>query len=262
MRVRFRRRSEASPADDERPAAVFAGILDGRRLWVAIESASPAPSDRIGLRDPETGRLLDVPDDDPGDQPGYLSARLDLAALPEPPPAVLEVVVESSGGLTPVATPPLPRHRPAPTPDGRTRFLLARGDDHSLRVRSERVVPAATLTSVRSEPDPSGGEQVALCLSGPGARLRLVTDDDTELASWPLTGDVVALGEDDLVALASTAPQVARLLLDDLPVRRADNDLDDPARAVPLPALGRLRLRWSGLGLLQARLLEDPETAR
>ena len=49
-----------------------------------------------------------------------------------------------------------------------------------------------------------------------------------------------------------------------LPVRRRDNDLAEPGRGAPLPALvdekdrERLRLRWSPSALLVARVL-DPE---
>jgi hypothetical protein len=67
-------------------------------------------------------------------------------------------------------------------------------------------------------------------------------------------------------ALAGAADQMTRVTAGGRPVRRRDNDLTDPGRAVPLPELYavepgledrvRLRLRWSGDGMLMARILD------
>ncbi|WP_134767251.1 hypothetical protein [Nocardioides sp. 1609] len=272
--MKFRRRSEAPEpaatplaapdapaAPGDRVPAAFAGVLDGRRLWVAVEDGPDVAPGTFGLREAATGDVVAPPDDDAGDHPGYLAARLDLTALPDGPGTYDVVLLPAgSGGPRPLWTPPLPARRTPPAPDGRSRFVLARADDGTLRVRREPVPAAARLDVVRVGGE--SGADVVLRLSGPagpGAALRLVTDDEVELATWPVRDGTVVLDPDASEALRGVAPQVARLLLDDLPVRRRDHDLADPARAVPLPEVGRLRLRWSPPGLLQARVLDEQQ---
>ncbi|WP_137293311.1 hypothetical protein [Nocardioides dongxiaopingii] len=248
----------APAAPTDRLAAAFAGVLDGRRLWVAVEHGPDVVAGTFGLRDVATGDVVAPPDDDAGDQPGHLAARLDLTALPDGPgPHDVVLLPAGAGGARPLWTPPLGAHRSPLAPDGRSRFALARADDGTLRVRREPVPAAAWLDLVRVGGE--GAADVVLRLSGPGATLRLVADDDVELATWPVRDGTAVLAADALAALDGVAPQVARLLLDDLPVRRHDHDLADPARAVPLPEIGRLRLRWSPPGLLQARVLDEQQ---
>ncbi len=251
--MRFRRHADEGQPADTRPEAVFAGVLDGRRLWVAV----PARSGRLALRDPASGDVVEPPDDGgPGDdQPGYLSARLVLDGLGELDEATHEVVVlpGDGGAPLPVRTPPLPA-RPVPAaPGGASRLVVLRGDDDTLRVRREPLAPAATAERFRVD-----GAAVVVTMAGSGGTaLRLVDDDDVELGAWPLAADRTATVSVD--GLGSADPQLARVLLDDRPVRRRAHDLPDPGRAAPLPQVGRLRLRWSGRGLLQARLLDHDE---
>ena len=262
--MRFLRRAdEATPEEAPTPVdapppgrvvATFAGVLDGRRLWVSVDERPGT----LGLRDIATGDVLALPDDAADDQPGHLAARLDLASLPHPvagTPTTYDVVLVPLGGAKPrpLWTPPLPGHRPPPTPDGLARLSLERGDDGSLRVRHELLPVAAELVAISA-----GSDAVTLHLSTSGTALRLLGEGGVELASWPAEHDVVTLSA---AGLDPVAPQVARLALDDLPVRRRGNDLAEPGRAVPLPQLydgdsdrARLRLRWSAQGLLQARV--------
>ncbi len=92
-----------------------------------------------------------------------------------------------------------------------------------------------------------------------GGDLALVGEDDAIVATF---------GDGVLTADALGEPQLASVTAGGLPVRRRGNDIVDPGRAVPLPELYavepgledrvRLRLRWSGDGMLMARIL-DPE---
>ena len=74
--MRFRRHAAQATPDGTPVGCVFAGVLDGRRLWLAVD-ALPG---RLALRDPD-GEVVDLPSEGGDEQPGYLSTRLDLAAL-------------------------------------------------------------------------------------------------------------------------------------------------------------------------------------
>lgn len=269
--MRFRRRDadvDAASVEDDAPAidapppgapvAAFAGVLDGRRLWVAVD-ARPGS---IGLRDPASGDVVGLPDDAADDQPAYLSARLDLAGLPDAD-AVYDVVLVPTGGgrARPVWTPPLPERRSPLAADGRTRHVLVRGDDGALRLRRETAKPAADLVGVTSD-----RTSVTLRLAGAESPLALVVEGEV-VASWD--GEVadgvltVTLGPD---ALDGLEPATARAAVGEgrLGVRRVGDDLLDPARAALLPPLyardgeaQRMRLRWSPQGFLQARIFAE-----
>jgi hypothetical protein len=237
--------------------AAFAGVLDGRSLWLAIE-ARPGS---LALRDAASGDVIALPGDAPDDQPAYRSTRVDLAGLtPGRSPAgrsetAYDVVLVPSGGRSPkpVWTPPLV---PTVTPvvDG-ARWELRRTDQGHLRLVEVTVPPAAELTGIGTVGD---GIRVT---ADPGGRVALLGESGEEVASFP--DGVITAG-----ALAGAAPQLSRVTAGGLPVRRRGNDLTDPGRAVPLPELYaadpglqdrvRLRLRWSGDGLLTARII-DPE---
>lgn len=152
--MRFRRRAEEDSAPVE---AVFAGVLDGRRLWVAV----PARPGRLALRPSGGGDPLDLPADAP-EQPGFLSARIDLASLP---PASYDVVVAGPDGVAPASTPPLP-------PQGRRRHRLHRTDDGRLVLRTHDVEPALELVSATAGPD-----GISVEVEGPEGRATLTADD-------------------------------------------------------------------------------------
>lgn len=272
--MRFRRRdAEVAPVDDEQapppdapppgaPVAAFAGVLDGRRLWVAVDSRPGS----IGLRDVESGDVVALPDDAADDQPAYLAARLDLGGLADAD-AVYEVVVVPLGGgrAQPVWTPPLPLRRAPLAPDGRTRYVLLRGDAGLLRLGRERAKPAALLMGVSS-----GRTSIELRIADGSGPLAFVVDGEV-VASWPgeMTGDLLTVSIEP-GGLEGVAPALARVTVGDdrLGVRRRHDDLLDPLKAALLPPLyaedsdaQRMRLRWSPQGFLQAKVFTEAADA-
>jgi hypothetical protein len=261
--VKFARRHPAEAADvpaDQPPApptpprgapvAAFAGVLDGRSLWLAVD-ARPGS---LALRESGSGDVIALSGDLPEDQPAFRSTRVDLAGLPvAADEAAYDVVVVPSSGRSPkpVWTPPLPPATAAVV-DG-TRWELRRSDEGMLRLVRAVVPPAAELTGVATE-----GDDIRVTTT-PGGELALVGEDDGVVATY---ADGLLTAE----PLTGVAAQLTRVTAGGLPVRRRDNDLTDPGRAVPLPELYaaepgheddvRLRLRWSGDGLLMARILE------
>lgn len=222
-------------------------MLDGRSLWLAVD-ARPGS---LALRESGSGDVIALAGDLPEDQPAYRSTRVDLAGLPVADgEAAYDVVVVPSSGRSPkpVWTPPLPAASSAVV-DG-TRWEVRRSEEGHLRLARMAVPPAAELTAIGTADD------AIRVTTEPGGELALVGEDDAVLATY----------QDGLLTagpLAGATPQLARVTAGGLPIRRRDNDLTDPGRAVPLPELYagdqvRLRLRWSGDGLLMARIL-DPE---
>ena len=129
------------------PTAAFAGILDGRFLWVAVDAAPGS----LALRE-ASGQVLPLPTDVTEDQPAYLSARIDLDGLPGTGTYDVVLVPEGGGAATPVMAEPLVGDKPQPAADGRTQHALQRGDDGALQVRRTTLPEAATLTAVTVEP--------------------------------------------------------------------------------------------------------------
>jgi hypothetical protein len=224
-------------------------VLDGRSLWLAVD-ARPGS---LGLRETRSGDVIALSGDLPEDQPAYRSTRVDLATLPAAGEAAYDVVVVPSGGRSakPVWTPPLPAAT-APVIDG-SRWELRRSDEGNLRLTRVAVPPAAELTGIATE----------------GAGIRVTTKPDGELALVGEDDSIVATYADSVLtadALTAASPQMTRVTTGGQPIRRRHNDLTDPGRAVPLPELYavepghedhvRLRLRWSGEGLLMARILD------
>jgi hypothetical protein len=231
------------------PVAAFAGVLDGRSLWLAID-ARPGS---LALRDAASGDVIALAGEHSDDQPAFRSTRLDLSELPAVTDAAYDVVLVPSSGRSPkpVWTMPLPR-AVAPVVDG-ARWELRRSDEGTLRLVHAAVSDAAELTGIATV-----GDGIRLTID-PGGDLALLGEDD----------EIVATFSDGVLTADSLgSPQLARVTAGGLPVRRRGNDIVDPGRAVPLPELYavepgfedrvRLRLRWSGDGLLMARIL-DPE---
>ena len=134
------------------PRAVYARILDGEHLWIAV----PADAGRPALWDPATQTVIDAPNNLPADHvehdPAYVSVRWRLTdVVPEEDKATLLTVVVPAAGGRPR---PLRRPRPAPppsslrtptTPDGRWQFALNDAKDGVLCVRRERVAMVRLL---------------------------------------------------------------------------------------------------------------------
>ena len=133
------KRSRSAPPTPPRgaPVAAFAGVLDGRSLWLAID-ARPGS---LALRDAASGDVIALAGQQADDQPAYRGARLDLGELRAGTEAAYDVVVVPSSGRSPkpVWTHPLPP-TVAPVVDG-ARWDLRRGDDGTLRL-VRAAVPA------------------------------------------------------------------------------------------------------------------------
>ena len=272
MKFARRRPAEGLDAADARPppptpprgapVAAFAGILDGQRLWVAVDDAPGS----LALRDTGSGDVIapenEVPADD---QPGYRAARVDLAQLPGDTDASYDVVLVPARNTTPrqVWSGPLTAPLPRPAEDGHTQWRLGRTDEGLLQVHRGAVEVAAELRTVEVSDD-----GLRLTITGVGSTLALLADDEPVL-TLPLAadGDLLTVTI-DAASLPDPADQPAQVVIGEpgawLPVRRRANDLAEPGRGAPLPALvdeddtERLRLRWSPRALLLARVL-DPE---
>ena len=255
MRIALRRPARGS----EGPVAAFAGILDGQRLWLAIEDRPGS----LALRDTASGDVIGPENEVPDDQPGYRSARVDLGELPGDAEATYDVVLVPSGGRTPtpVWSEPLAGPRPRPAEDGRTQFWLSRTDEGALQVRRGAVDEAAVLRDVEVTDD-----GLLLTVAGTGDTLALLADG-APVVTFPTsaTGPDAVTATIDAASLPAADKRATQVAIGEpgawLPVRRRANDLAEPGRGAPLPQIqdghgrDRLRLRWSSEALLVARLL-------
>ncbi|MGA8845397.1 MAG: hypothetical protein WB471_02145 [Nocardioides sp.] len=258
--MRFALRRGTSARDPERLTAVFAGILDGRYLWLGV----PARPGRLALRRSETDEIVDhLPLEEVTDQPSYLGARLDLAEL-DGHEARFDVVLvppsDGAGDQEPVeiGIPTLAPTPARPSLDGRTLHALARTPSGALLLQTTVVPAAAGLLAVRKLP-----EAVELTLLDAGPELAILSDDDGVLASWPVDArGVVTITRESIVGLEPiTRPAMTGGSGAWRPVRRRANDLLDPRSAALLPQIDHpdadqplLRLPWSRDALLLVRI--------
>ena len=270
MRLRSDPEDETPPSRG--PVAAYAGVLDGRHLWLAIH-ATPGS---LFLRDVETGDLLPL-QADPTEHPDYVSVRVDLTALAPGGvgPAAYDVVLKSSRLMParPVWGPP-PSDGPMRVPpalDGVTQFAVDRTDDGHLRVLRQTIPAAAELVAIERRE-----QSVHLTMRPPGAvepgtHLLLLDPEDGVLGTLPVTGHdgllEALVGVDDLPAgwfgvlrFALGAPESW------VRIRRRHSDLADPNHAVLLPELydddpdlPRARFRWSPDSLLALRVIDPDE---
>jgi hypothetical protein len=260
------------------PRAVYARVLDGERLWLALDAGVGEPA----LRRPDSGEILRPDDDLPSGQadhePGFRSVRwLLTTVVPEADGAELEVVVLPDGGgspqrlLGPGGHPESPS-RADTTPDGRWRFVLDADPGLVLRVRRLAVPPAARLLSVSAA---HGAVTLECEVSGHDRPDLLLVDNDGQVAARLETtpterGFVRTLGDADL-----PAPGGYRVALgtpdDFVPVFRWHTDLHipDPTNVL-LPMLtdedgdrvtARLRFAPGGALRLQRVDLETTDDA-
>ena len=140
----------APDSPGNRPQAAFAGVLDGRHLWLAVD-ATPGT---LALRTTgDQGQVVPLASDLAEDDPRYRSVRSDLSTLPGPGAARYEVVITAPGGkVHRVWTPPLARNEPVRTPaaDG-VQWQVARSADGTLelapRAGTRRRACCSTSTS-------------------------------------------------------------------------------------------------------------------
>lgn len=257
MRILSRARStgtgEAVAGDSpgSGPRAVYARILDGDSLWLAVEEATGP----LAIRDRATGRVTPLGSDLP-DHPGLISVRTDLAAQAGSGEtgAVFDVVTLARRGAKQVwiatQTPDDPITTP-PSRDDRWHFTIRRSDDGFLRIRRDPLVPTALVSSVAAAVGGSG-LTIQLRLSRAPSGLPRLALVDTENRSHPLAtvelhdtgegaGSRLWTGELTLADVPSE-PGVATLLAvvvgDEVwPVLRDHNDLRSPGRSVVLPGL-------------------------
>lgn len=179
------------------PEAVYARVLDGEHLWVAIDATAGRPA----LRDPRSGELVEpatLPDEDPA----YASARWRLDdVLPLTEDAGLQLVALDASAkptqLRPGPPPPGGGLRVPPTPDGHWRFLVEPDERGLLRVRRSRAAHVARLMEIAGD-----GYTARLVCSPPAPglepRLHFVTKDEIVAHSVP-----AELVGDDLVAVVT-----------------------------------------------------------
>jgi hypothetical protein len=258
---------EAAPPPDaqgSRPRAVFAGVLDGRHLWLAVE-ATPGTLSLRELGDGQPGQVIALSSDLVEDDPHFRSVRADLADLPGPAESRYEVVMTSPGDrVERVWTPALAPQEPLTTPpaDG-VQWQVGRSADGTLELTRTPAEPGAVLVGIEADLD-DADETVTLHIAGAGPddELRLVDDKDgAVLVTRPLThADGVAtatLRPDDVpdrVGLFTTVH------VGELPVRRRANELARPDTAVLLPQHQSddgqsmaLVYRWLPDGVLRVR---------
>jgi len=153
--------------------ALYARILDGRHLWLAVVAEAGRPA----LWDEQAGREVEAVDDltrhadhsEHGE--GCVSVRWRLEeALPEREGAELLVVTMADDGPTPARHPARAGGdslRIPPTPERKWRFALPASDDGLLRVRRTRAADVAVLEEIHH--------------AGAGARLVCSTAQDGDV---------------------------------------------------------------------------------
>lgn len=231
-----------SPVPLAGPQAVYARVLDGDSLWLAVTGVS----EPVGLRSEGTGKVFQPENDAPPDDE-FASLRWHLpTALPGDDAAVFEIVT-ADGTL--VRGRPLTDQSPMCTPssrDGRWQFAVRRRQGGALVLRRDLGEHSAELLRVRLTDD----DAVVFTLADPGmgaVRLCLVDDEGAVAAQLPVTRDGTRLtgtvrahdipagpGAQWLLALGSDTGSV--------PVLRHRNDNVMPGRSTVLPLL------WTGEG--------------
>jgi len=224
------------PAPIAGPQAVYARVLDGDSLWLAVTETT----DPVGVRREGTDEVV-VPVSDAPPDDEVISLRWHLpSVLPGDDPAVFEVVTATG---TPVRSHPLPDQAPMRTPpsrNGRWQFAVRRREGGALVVRRDAREPAAEVVAVHLT-----DAGVTFTLTDPGLsapRLRLVDAAGKVVSELPMTrsedGLTATVGADDvpdqqgphwLLALGNDAESV--------PVLRRRNDNATPGRSTVLPLL-------------------------
>lgn len=282
----LRRPVEAPPGADDaptvpqpprgRPVVAFAGILDGRSLWLAIHAAPGSLALRATGTGDGPGDVVALASDVPDDDPAFRSVRVDLAQLPGgAEPASYDVVLVPAGGGSPkpVWSHPLPTGSLVRTPlsaDGGHAWSLERGEDGGLRaVRSPQPATVALRAVAQA------GDAITLAIDPlpgdlpdhHGPDLRLVDKEGALVHTLPLT-----VGDDGLLHARLTLADLPsgdeswpRVMVDEVPVRRRHDDLAKAQVSTMLPQLfgedpetPELRLRWTPEGTLGLRIAARP----
>lgn len=244
--------------------SVYANILDGATLWLALD----ATEGTLELRHHGSGKVHELASDLTELEDGRLSFRADLHSVVADQCATYDVELAPPGGgrPRPVDTPKLPTLPTIPPPvgDGRTQINLVRGSGGRLQVRVSRIPESAELRSLSPVP---GGVEVILTEVPEGAGLLLRSDEGEVRARYPLTvADGVGRAVVTVDRLPTSGPVYSKWVVGDdehfLMIRRRANGLRDPNEGVLLPELfwetsdvPIARFRWSPAGLLAMRLI-------
>lgn len=227
--------------------AVYARVLDGEHLWVAVAAGAGRPA----LQDAASGGLMTA-EPLPAEDPAYTAARwrlTDLLPATEDAEALLVAVKENGAKpslLRPPPPPPASSLRTPPTPDGRWRFLVVVDDDGFLRVRRTRAAHVARLLEITA--DATG---VHLRLSPPEAgcepTLHFVRKDGRVAHSVPAQAD-----GDEVTATVRAG---------DVPVEHAGYRVAIGAAADPLTVVRRTNdLTVAEASAVLLPFILDPET--
>lgn len=258
MRLTPRRRAEGD-APSRGPVAAYAGILDGRHLWLTLESGEAPALHGAGQVIPldEVTDLLAV-------LPGGASDPSDFDVLADGKPV----------WARPFADDPT---RVPVSPDGVTQLTLDRDETGCLHVNRRPVAPTALVDAIELRDRDAHLTLLPPADLEPGTHLVLLDADDEVLDQLPVTahdGRVEALlGVSDLPAGHFGVVRLALGTEDSwVRIRRRRSDLSDPHRAVLLPELHdpasdpeaeedapRARFRWNPDSHLVLRVLDPDE---
>lgn len=282
MKLSLRRAADAPESADDtpppapapprgRPVVAYAAV-DGRTLWLAV----PAGPGSLGLRDAE-GAVVQLPSTVADEQPGYLSARVDLDELLTPGAGTATgttsydaVLVSGSGNAKALWAHPLPARtdtRPQAFDDDHL-WDLARLDDGTLRVTRTLRPAGVWLRSVRLD-----GDSVIVTtdpVEQAEPELRLVEPEGAVVLTRPMT-----TGDDGLLHASLSVADLPpgdeawpRVHVGDLPVWRRHDDLVRAEFATVLPLLfgedldtPAVRFRFAPDGMLALRLAPRSQAA-
>lgn len=247
QRLVSRRRRSSSDG----PQAVYARVLDGEHVWLAVTRA-----DELLARGPD-GATVPIPSEPgrDGDEPVAVArfAVADAFAGDDRPDLQIDLLARVGRAETPVLHAAHrrsgPMHPGTATRDGRWRYAVAerRG---AVVVERRAVPPAVAVLGFAEHPD---GALVRLD-TGADA-VALVREDGSELTTLPLADGAVVIG-----AVGGIAPgETVRLEVGGLHVVRRANLLNAPHPGTLLPPLpGDLELRWGGAGRLAVHHRSEP----
>lgn len=226
--------------------AVYARMVDGEHLWLAVRGAGPLVLRRDGADD------LELPTEPQADAEGpLLTTRFPLArALAGVEDAELELrlLAGSGRGAGAVAhaapTPAGPGLPEPPTRDGRWRFRVVPVDGEVV-VRRSRLAPTVAVLGFTAD---EAGVGIRLATDATAATL---VSEGRQLADLPVESGTLRVG--DLPSLP--AGTTATFVVDGAEAVRSGNALERPMAGVALPPLPEpdVSLRWTREAVLAVR---------
>lgn len=239
--------------------AVFARVIDGESLWLAVDGA-PDGSAAALVRGKDQVSL----EDDAGDPDDrWLTVRADLTRLDWKPGKPYRVCVGTPGDWTPVTSAELPPLDPVRVPLSRTRewrHELRREDDGTLTLTREPRDPGVPYAALGVEDD-----AIVVTLDDESVTEVVLVADGTEVRR-PVTAGRFEVRPADLPDTPGVVHRVqAETGSGRRPVVRRDHDLARPNRALLLPEVADddgvtvLRVRIESGGVLGVRRLGEAD---